>query len=121
MLHAIEQHNIVGAVDPIQYAIRLLIPPGSALLPTIQGQPWLAELDAAAFTYRWQHPDRRMDQLQQEIATLVEAAATVDTPIAETFYRIKQLAYRYAGLTLTETTPTISQQTIPGLTESWFC
>lgn len=121
MLHAIEQHDIVGAVDPVQYSIRLLIPPNSALLPNIQGQSWLRKLDAAAFTYRWRHPDPRMDQLQQEIASLVEEAANQDEPIAESFYRIKELAYGYAGLTLSDITPTISRHTVPGLTESWFC
>jgi hypothetical protein len=121
MLHAIEQHDIVGAVDPVQYSIRLLIPPNSALLPNIEGQSWLGKLDAAAFTYRWRHPEPRMDQLQQEIARLVEEAANQDEPIIDSFYRIKELAYRYAGLTLSDITPTISRHTVPGLTESWFC
>ena len=61
MLSFVAEHDLVEHIDPIQYSIRLLIPPGSALLDGEPGRrclgTWLGDLDEAAFTYRWQHPD----------------------------------------------------------------
>src|SRR6267142_3840193 len=68
----IEAEQLIDAVDPVQYAIRLLIPPGSALLNQPQVETFLGPLDQANFTYLWTHPDQRMDKLQAQVSTLVE-------------------------------------------------
>ena len=102
LLAFVAEHDLVEHIDPVQYSIRLLIPPGSALLQDIQDSPegsakWLSDVDEAAFTYRWHHPDARMDGLQPEISALVEIAAREHWDNGLTFEEICALAEAYLG------------------------
>src|SRR3569623_1388074 len=64
MFVMVEAHDLIEAIDPVQYAIRLLIPPGSAFLlqPAQQEsiERFVGPLDQAGFQYPWTHPDPRM-------------------------------------------------------------
>jgi radical SAM superfamily enzyme YgiQ (UPF0313 family) len=124
LLTFVEQHRLINQIDPVHYSIRLLLPPGSALLDTPAMRPHLGELDATAFSYRWTHPDPRVDQLQQAVASLVEVGEHDHIAPAETFYLIKALAEEAAGLVLSATSTAHIPPTLkvtPHLTESWFC
>jgi radical SAM superfamily enzyme YgiQ (UPF0313 family) len=120
MFEFVEREGLIDHVDPVQFALRLLVPPGSALLTRDAITPYLGPLDQAAFIHRWTHPDPRMDLLQREASRLVEAAVTEDA--AATFYRLKALAYSTAGLPL-EPEPALApdRRRPPRLTEAWFC
>ncbi len=72
--------DLVDQVDPVQLTIRLLIPPGSALLTRPAIQPFLGALDPAAFTYRWTHPDPRMDALHAEVSAQQRAGGVRRPP-----------------------------------------
>ena len=74
MLRWIRQQGLVPHVPPVQLSIRMLVPPQSALLKHDDAPDWLGALDAPNFTYRWQHPDPRMDALQLEVARIAEIA-----------------------------------------------
>lgn len=63
VLDFIEANGLIDHVDPVQYAIRLLIPPGSWLAEHPETLPHRGPLDEAAFNYRWIHPDPGMDSL----------------------------------------------------------
>lgn len=122
MLDIIEKQALIGQVDPIQYTIRLLIPPGSLLLAEHQNASWLGALQPEHFTYQWQHPDPAMDQLHQDITALVTQATKEGEEIAIIFYRIKQLAYQAGGETIPlELLLGAKLAPVPRLTESWFC
>jgi hypothetical protein len=107
-------------VDPVQFSLRLLVPPGSALLTREAITPYLGPLDQAAFIHRWTHPDPRMDLVQREANRFVEAAAAGDA--AATFYRLKALAFSTAGLP-PQPEPALApdRRRPPRLTEAWFC
>lgn len=109
-------------IPAIHLSIRLLIPPRSAILNLSEPKPWLGELDAANFTYRWTHPDPRMDALQLEIAQLVEKAAQMEEPARLTYAKIQQAAYTIAGKPVPQPlAPSEPRPTPPRLTENWFC
>jgi radical SAM superfamily enzyme YgiQ (UPF0313 family) len=123
LLTFIEEYDLVENVDPVHLSIRLLIPPGSALLERSETRDWLGPLDAAAYTYRWTHPDPRLDDLQRQIGSLVERATLDGQEPAEVFAQVKALAW-----SSTESpAPTIRplekgvRRRPPRLTESWFC
>ncbi|HEV2054938.1 MAG TPA: CUAEP/CCAEP-tail radical SAM protein [Methylomirabilota bacterium] len=120
MFDFVESEKLIDHVDPVQFTLRLLVPPGSALLPREAIAPHLGPLDQAAFIHRWTHPDSRMDLLQREASRIVETAADGDA--AATFYRLKALAYSTAGLPL-EPEPALApdRRRPPRLTEAWFC
>src|SRR5207253_9550315 len=104
------------------FSIRLLVPPGSALLGRPDTSEWLGPLDAANFTHTWAHPDPRLDALQREVAALVEAAERDGADPVETCHAIRALAHAAKG----EPAPArraapAARKRVPRLTESWFC
>ncbi len=124
LLTFFEQRHLIEHIDPVHFSIRLLIPPGSAILDAPDSPRWLGELDAAAYTYRWHHPDPRMDALQREVAALVEQAERQSRDPIETFFAIKALALAAAGQDMRVSTAIQHygpRRPIPHLTESWFC
>jgi len=120
----IEREGLIDQVDPVQLTIRLLVPPGSLLLSRPAIQPFLGALDPAAFTYRWAHPDPRMDVLQRDVSALVEDAARAGDDAAIVFDRIRTLAYARAARTPTGgafRAPPPERPVPARLTEPWFC
>jgi radical SAM superfamily enzyme YgiQ (UPF0313 family) len=124
LFEIVASHDLVDAVDPVQYTIRLLIPPGSALLQHADLRDCLGPLDQASFQYQWSHADARMDQLHRDASALVEEAAQSGEHPDVTFDRLRALAYAAAGRILdakqTHSHPQ-GQGRAPRLTESWFC
>lgn len=126
MFEMVEAHGLIDATDPVQYTVRLLIPPGSALLSSDDKGavlPFLGPLDQPNFQYHWSHPDSRMDQLHQAVTAAVEEAARSGEDTAVTFDRLRKLAYAMAER---QPPPPVSTRPRPGprpprLTEPWFC
>jgi hypothetical protein len=115
MVSFVDEEGLVDHVDPVQFSVRLLVPPGSLLLDTEALRPYLGPLVADAFHYRWTHPDPRMDQLHADVSTLVAAAAEQKEDAAVTFGRIQDLAFDTPRRRPTARRPA------PRLTEAWFC
>ncbi len=124
MLDFVEREGLVDHVDPVQYSIRLLVPPGSLLLEGEAVRPFLGPLVERDFYYRWTHPDSRMDELHEAVTRVVAQAAPREEDPAVTFDRIRGLADTAAGQT--ERTPVGARlapdrRRPPRLTEPWFC
>jgi radical SAM superfamily enzyme YgiQ (UPF0313 family) len=120
LLDVFETRGVLPALDPVQLSIRLLVPPGSLL----EGDPDVPfeGLDPAALSWRWRHPDPRMDALQARVAAEVEAAAQQGEEPLATIARVKALALAAAGLPHGHVrTLAPDQRRVPRLTESWFC
>jgi hypothetical protein len=112
--------DLVDHVDPVQFSIRLLVPPGSWLVDTPSMRPFLGDLDQANFTHRWTHPDPRMDALHAEIAAIVERAAVDARDPHDTFDAVRIAAHRARD---GAETPRLvrGRRRVPRLTEAWFC
>jgi radical SAM superfamily enzyme YgiQ (UPF0313 family) len=128
ILDFVADHDLIEHVAPVQYTIRLLVPPGSALLDDKDAAQWLGPLDEASFTYAWTHPDPRMDRLQTALAALVESATLARRDDYATFDAVRTLAEE--TLALRGATPVgarvrggvrRTQHAIPHLSEPWFC
>jgi radical SAM superfamily enzyme YgiQ (UPF0313 family) len=120
LIDVLEARGLLPALDPVQLSIRLLVPPGSLL----EGDPDIPfdGLDAAALSWRWRHPDPRMDALQGRVAAEVEAAAARGEDPLATIARVKVLALAQAGRPHGHVrTLAPDQRRVPRLTESWFC
>jgi radical SAM superfamily enzyme YgiQ (UPF0313 family) len=120
LLQAFEERGLLSQVDPVQLSIRLLVPPGSLL----EGEPdvlWEGR-DESGLSWRWRHPDPRVDALQARVAAEVAAGAARGEASLETIGRVKSLALAAAGLPhghVRILAP--DQRRVPRLTESWFC
>ena len=120
ILQFVDMHRLVYHVDPVQYAVRLLIPPGSYLLNRPETKTLSLTLDEASFSYTWAHPDVRMDELHKTVNALVENDARAGVDALETFYRIWTLAADMQG----QAPPKQRREThrpAPRITEAWFC
>jgi radical SAM superfamily enzyme YgiQ (UPF0313 family) len=124
LLNFFEHHHLVEHIDPVHLSIRLLIPPGSALLETEGRQEWLDTLDAENYTYRWHHPDPRMDALQQQVAALAAHGESCKVDPVEIFFQVKASALALKGQDFSITGALQNygeRKVLPHLTESWFC
>jgi radical SAM superfamily enzyme YgiQ (UPF0313 family) len=114
LLDFVADHDLVGNVDPIQYAIRLLLPEGSLLLDHADMTPHLGPYDAAACSYTWTAVDPAVDELQTRIAALVEARLAHGDAIPDVYRAVRA----EAGLDPDRVGTIVDA---PRLTESWFC
>ncbi|HXJ83606.1 MAG TPA: CUAEP/CCAEP-tail radical SAM protein [Candidatus Methylomirabilis sp.] len=124
LLDFIEGEDLIDRVDPVQYSLRLLVPPGSLLLQSDAMRPCLGALDPETFTYRWTHPDNQMDRLQEVVAAAVGEAADRGEDAAITFPLVRSLADEAAGRlgrsrVVVQLDP--HRPRPPRITEPWFC
>ena len=116
-------HDLIANVDPVQYSVRLLVPDGSLLLAEPAMTAHLGGYDPARLGWTWTHPDPVVDQLQAEIAALVEAQVGEDPE--RTFDQVDGLIRSHASNAPAR--PARGAVSVgPGgerarLTEPWFC
>lgn len=120
ILEFVDTYRLIYHVDPVQYAVRLLIPPGSYLLNRPETKTLSLILDQTAFSYMWTHPDARMDELHKTVNTLVENDARNSVDALDTFYRIWELAADMRGQAMPKQRREVHLPA-PRITEAWFC
>ena len=123
ILRFVAAHDMVANVDPVQYAIRLLLPEGSLLLDHPDIRPHLGPYDAARLSYVWRAADPEVDRLQGRLAALVEQSVAAGEPVAATFRAIELAVREAAGAADAPgaAIPAGSTEGRPRLTEPWFC
>jgi radical SAM superfamily enzyme YgiQ (UPF0313 family) len=122
LLDFAESAELGGALEPVQLAIRLLIPPGSSLLEQVQGESWLGPLAGEQLSFQWTHLDPRMDRLYEGVLRVVEAAAREAADPRLVLHSVRALACSAAGLPHPAPgEPHLGRDRPPRLTEEWFC
>lgn len=116
LLDFVAEHGLVGNVDPVHYTIRLLLPRGSLLLEHPDLSECLDAYDEARGSYQWHAADPAVDELQQQLAALVEAGVGAGDPIPVVYDAVREAV----GLAPNGVAPTAADA-VPRLTESWFC
>jgi radical SAM superfamily enzyme YgiQ (UPF0313 family) len=120
LLDTIERLDLVERVAPIQLAIRLLVPEGSRLLSLDAMRTHLGAFDAATLTYRWTHPDPRVDALHEEVMAIVGTRLNANR--RQVFDAVSALAHQRAGIVRPAPTHAIRDRaTVPYLNEPWYC
>jgi len=118
----IERESLIDHVDAVQLSIRLLVPPGSPIASLEAMRPHLGPLEPETFSYRWTHPDPRMDRLQERVATIARAATVAGEDPHRTFGRIRDAVYEAVDqVPPTPFPPARTASAPPRLTEPWFC
>jgi len=116
LLEFVAEHDLVGNVDPVHYTIRLLLPRGSLLLDHPDLAAYLDDYDDARGSYQWHAADPVVDELQQQLAALVEQLNAEDAPIPVVYEAVRAAV----GLAPLGIAPTAADH-VPRLSESWFC
>ena len=124
LLRLLVELDLVAYVAPIQLAIRLLLPKGSRLLELPEMREHLGGFDQSALSYRWPHPDPRVDRLQDGVRRIVEEGEAGGAGRREIFAGIWRLAHEALGLPvapLARTPDTDGEARVPRLSEPWYC
>ncbi len=114
----LDSHDLTGATDPVQMAIKLLIPKGSLLEDHPALLPHLRGYDRRALSWRWDFADADTEILQKELETIAGNASDCGQETALTLNEMRDAVSRAAGSDLPHFEPTAPA---PRLTESWFC
>jgi len=119
----VAREGLVDSVDPVQWTIRLLVPPGSALLTKPAIRPFLGAPDPGNFAWSWTHPDPSVERLHREVSRIVHEANHTGERAGVTFERVRAAAHAAAGLRPVEASATHAERrpVAPRLTEPWFC
>ena len=118
MLAWVRARRLVGHIPPVQFGVRLLVPPKSALLDE-DAAGYFEELDRANFGYSWRHPDARMDELHRQVIAVVEDDDGCSPQAL--FEQIEQLAYGFGEAAAPAAGEELVPVPVPRLTEEWFC
>jgi hypothetical protein len=124
MLSVIHDLDLVTNVNPIQYAIRLLIPAGSRLLELSEIREMVSPFDHSALSYPWAHPDPDVDRLYERVMRLVRDNLVKNESRTSLF---EQLWQTIAEL-IPESRPAfpgengwdLAAKPVPRLSESWY-
>lgn len=124
----VAREDLIENVDPVQYGIRLLLPPGSLLLdypdPTIVAS--LGDRDPEGIAITWTSIDPLMDEIATAMSSRTEVAAANDEPTMDTYLALRALLYQMInredhGVPPVTGTPGPEACCRPRLSESWFC
>ena len=115
----IHRHDLVGATDPVQMSIRLLVPKGSLLEAHPAMALHLESYDPESLTWRWSFTDPDTAVLHKELETIAADASDCGQDAVPTLHEMASAVSRSVGRTL-EWAGT-SHDPAPRLTESWFC
>ena len=118
----IDEFDLFEVTEPIQLAIRLLIPKGSLVLDIPDIETRIEAYDESALSYRWVSEDPTVDALQTALAARAEQAAAEGAPLVETLTDMWVMALEVAGgARSTAQIPAGAITGRPRLTEPWFC
>jgi len=124
LLATIAALDLVEHVSPVQLTIRLLVPAGSRLLELPAARAAIGQFDEEALSYRWVHPDPRVERLQRELESAVAGAVTAKQDRRTIFERVWRMTHEAMAVPvprLPEVPPGRPRVTIPYLTEPWYC
>ncbi len=124
--------DLIWNIDPVQWGIRLLLPPSSLLLeapdPTLAAA--LGAFDPDALGTTWRSADPLLDELALEVAAVAERAEADGRDPAEGYAAVRAAVFEGLGLADTGPAPhplslrarsRLEGPARPRLTESWFC
>jgi radical SAM superfamily enzyme YgiQ (UPF0313 family) len=122
LLEQLRRLELIGAVAPIQLAIRLLITAGSRLLDIEDLRAGIGPFDAKALIYPWAHGVPAIDRLCEELQDIVAAEEKSKHGRAAIFEKIWRSANRAADRGIEkENLALAAVKDVPHLNEPWYC
>ena len=118
----IADQGLMGATDPVQMGIRLLVPEGSLVLsiPDARSEI-LGSYDFATLSYTWESSAPAIDELQGRVLALAEQGSRGEMDPRQTLHAQWTAARRAIGRPPPSLEEVDWEDSVPGLTESWFC
>ena len=114
----LDHHRLWSATDPVQLAIKLLIPQGSLLETHPAVTPHLLRYEPESLTWTWNFEDPEAGQLHVDLDSIAAEASDCGAEASETLTSMRD---RIAGSADARFPPMPVSGPTPRLTESWFC
>ena len=123
LLEQLRRLELIGAVAPIQLAIRLLVTAGSRLLEIDEVRERTRPFDAKALIYPWEHNLPGIDRLCEELQDIVSSEEKLKLGRAAIFAKILRAANRAAEHRIEEIDQPmpVAVTPVPYLNEPWYC
>jgi radical SAM superfamily enzyme YgiQ (UPF0313 family) len=122
LLEQLRRLELIGAVAPIQLAIRLLITAGSRLLDIEEVRDRIGPFDAKSLIYPWEHGVLGVDRLCEELQDIVAAAEKLKLSRTAIFEKVWRSANRAADRRIEEQALVdAAAKAVPYLNEPWYC
>jgi len=122
LLEQLRRLELIGAIAPIQLAIRLLVMAGSRLLDIEELRTGIGPFDAKALIYPWEHSVPAIDRLCEELQDIVAAEEKSKQGRAAIFEKIWRTANRAADRGIEEEHLVVAAvKGVPYLNEPWYC
>lgn len=129
LVDLVEHCQLVGNVDPVQWSIRLLVPPGSLLLESGALDGLLGPYDPRQLGFTWRAPDARLDLLQERLAALADEAAVAGWGAPAAHLEVRRCVEEVLGSWETPMSVSSDPRLVsrmapddrPRLSEPWFC
>lgn len=120
-LSMVSEQDLIENIQPIQLAIRLLIPAGSRLLDLPHVRKIVGGFDREALAYPWRNADPRVDDLQRDLEAMIQRATKANASRHAIFAEACRLTDEKLGRIPSQVEPLPDRATIPYLTEPWYC
>jgi radical SAM superfamily enzyme YgiQ (UPF0313 family) len=122
LLEQVRRLELIGAVAPIQLAIRLLVTAGSRLLEIEEVRDRIGPFDAKSLIYPWEHSVPGIDRLCEELQDIVSSAEKLKQSRSAIFEKIWRAANHAADRHIEEKhlVPAV-ERGVPYLNEPWYC
>jgi hypothetical protein len=91
-------------------------------LPDVRAN--VGPFNEAALSYRWTHPDHRVDVLQRDIEQIVLKATAAGASRRQIFHQAWKLVQRaldHSGKLFSDMSPCLPRAAVPYLNEPWYC
>ena len=123
LLEQLQRLELIGAVAPIQLAIRLLVTAGSRLLEIEEVRDGIGPFDAKSLIYPWEHSVSGIDRLCEELQDIVSSAEKLKLSRAAIFEKIWRAANHAAERRIQEKDLLMPDagRGVPYLNEPWYC
>ena len=128
--------DLIPNIDPVQWAIRLLVPPGSLLLKDQRTSGSFRQFDSGKLSYEWASPDGELNALQDDLESIATFISEENLDCIEAFDLIRSRIGKIfdsscsgsfervsmgTGEVISGLQSSIAAADRPRLTESWFC
>ena len=114
----IDHHRLWSATDPVQLAIKLLIPEGSLLERHPAVVPYLTAYQPESLTWSWRFADQTTERLHGALDSIAAEASDCGAEAGDTLLLMRETIGEITGV---EMVPMPSSPPAPRLSESWFC
>jgi hypothetical protein len=122
LVEQLQRLDLIGAVAPIQLAIRLLITAGSRLLDLEELRTRVGPFDAKSLIHPWGHSVPAIDRLCEELQDIVAAEEKLKHERATIFEKIWRAANRAADRGIEKENLVLAAvKGVPHLNEPWYC